>query len=82
MAIARALVTNPDLILADEPTGNLDSASAADVMHLLDELHRSGRTIVLITHEAEVAAAAGQTMRIRDGLILDAEAIVGAGAGR
>jgi putative ABC transport system ATP-binding protein len=82
VAIARALVTNPDLILADEPTGNLDSASAADVMHLLDELHRSGRTIVLITHEAEVAAAAGQTMRIRDGLILDAEAIVGAGAGR
>ena len=73
MAIARALVTDPDLILADEPTGNLDSVSAADVLRLLDELHQSGRTVVLITHEADVAAAAGRTMRIRDGQILDAE---------
>ncbi len=60
MAVARALVTDPDLILADEPTGNLDSVSARDVMVLLDELHRSGRTIVLITHDAEVADAAGR----------------------
>ena len=69
MAVARALVTDPDLILADEPTGNLDSVSARDVMGLLDELHRSGRTIVLITHDAEVADAAGRVMRILDGQI-------------
>ncbi len=73
VAIARALVTDPDLILADEPTGNLDSVSAEDVLRLLDELHRSGRTIVLITHSAEVAEVAGRTMRIRDGQILDPE---------
>jgi putative ABC transport system ATP-binding protein len=82
VAIARALVTNPDLILADEPTGNLDSASAEDVLHLLDELHRSGRSIVLITHEPEVAGAAGRTVRIRDGRILDAEPAVASGPGR
>jgi putative ABC transport system ATP-binding protein len=80
VAIARALVTGPDLILADEPTGNLDSSSAEDVLHLIDELHQSGRTIVLITHEAEVAAAAGRTMRIRDGQILDAELATTTGA--
>ena len=56
MAVARALVTDPALILADEPTGNLDSVVGRDVLGLLDELHRSGRTIVLITHEADVAA--------------------------
>jgi len=82
VAIARALVTNPDLILADEPTGNLDSVSAEDVLRLLAELHQSGRTIVLITHEADVAAAADRTMRIRDGQILAADAAVGAGVGR
>ncbi|HUY65308.1 MAG TPA: ABC transporter ATP-binding protein [Acidimicrobiales bacterium] len=73
VAMARALVTNPDLILADEPTGNLDSVSAADILELLDELHRSGRTIVLITHEIDVAEAADRIMRIRDGQILDQE---------
>ena len=82
VAIARALVTNPDLILADEPTGNLDSASAADVLHLLDELHVGGRTIVLITHDAEVAGTAQRTMRIRDGQILEAEMVGMAGTGR
>ena len=59
VAIARALVTDPALILADEPTGNLDSTATAEVLALFDELHRSGRTIVLITHEADVAAARG-----------------------
>ncbi len=82
VAVARALVTNPDLILADEPTGNLDSVSAEDVLGLLAELHRSGRTIVLITHETEVAEAAGRTLRIRDGQILDAEPAEPVGAGR
>ena len=67
VAVARALVTEPDLLLADEPTGNLDSRSSADVLGMLDELHRAGRTIVLITHEQDVAEAAERIMRFRDG---------------
>jgi putative ABC transport system ATP-binding protein len=73
VAVARALVTDPALILADEPTGNLDSVSAHDVLGLLDELHRSGRTIVLITHDADVAASAERIMRILDGEVFDAD---------
>jgi putative ABC transport system ATP-binding protein len=69
VAVARALVSDPALILADEPTGNLDSRSTADVLSLFAELHDSGRTIMLITHEAEVAQAAQRTVRIRDGLV-------------
>jgi putative ABC transport system ATP-binding protein len=69
VAVARALVTEPDLILADEPTGNLDSGSAADVMRLMGQLHESGRTLVLITHDADVASAAGRVVGIRDGLL-------------
>ncbi|GAB3919905.1 hypothetical protein GCM10027613_25030 [Microlunatus endophyticus] len=71
MAIARALVTDPAMILADEPTGNLDSHSSTDVMALLSELHQSGRTIVLITHEADVARAAERVIQVRDGVIVD-----------
>ena len=69
VAVARAIVTNPELILADEPTGNLDSASGTDVLGVLRELHASGRTIVLITHDAEVASAAERQVHIRDGRI-------------
>ncbi|MGZ4556643.1 MAG: ABC transporter ATP-binding protein [Mycobacteriaceae bacterium] len=69
VAVARALVTDPALILADEPTGNLDSRSTADVLGLFAELHAAGRTIVLITHEEEVAAAAERVVRVRDGLV-------------
>ncbi len=67
VAVARALVTEPDLILADEPTGNLDSVSAADVLRLMDELHAAGRTLVLITHDAEVASPSERVLGIRDG---------------
>lgn len=81
VAVARALVTEPSLILADEPTGNLDSSSSADVLALLDELHAAGRTIVLITHDLEVAARAGRNLVIRDGQITD-DALVGAGGPR
>jgi len=70
VAVARAVVSNPDLVLADEPTGNLDSVSARDVLNLIAELHDSGRTVVLITHDAEVADAASSSIRIRDGQIL------------
>jgi putative ABC transport system ATP-binding protein len=69
VAVARAIVTDPALILADEPTGNLDSASGRDVLAVLRELHATGRTIVLITHDAEVAAAAGRQVHILDGRI-------------
>jgi putative ABC transport system ATP-binding protein len=71
VAVARALVTDPAMILADEPTGNLDSHATADVLDLLDELCAAGRTIVLITHEAEVARRAQRTIRVLDGLVRD-----------
>ena len=70
VAIARAIVTEPALVLADEPTGNLDTASGADVMAVLRELHEAGRTIVLITHEAEVAANASRQIHVLDGQIV------------
>jgi putative ABC transport system ATP-binding protein len=70
VAIARALVTNPTLILADEPTGNLDSRSGAEVLAIFERLHSGGRTIVMITHEPEIAAHARRVVRLADGVVV------------
>jgi putative ABC transport system ATP-binding protein len=69
VAIARALVNNPSILLADEPTGNLDSKTGAEIMSLFARLHETGNTIVLVTHEADVAAFAHRTIHIRDGKV-------------
>ena len=73
LAIARALANDPTLLLADEPTGALDSAGGAEVIELMRRLHRGGQTIVLVTHSAEVAAAAERVVRMRDGRITEPE---------
>ena len=70
MAIARALVNDPGLLLADEPTGNLDSRTGAEIMQVFDELAGSGHTLVLVTHEEEIARRARRTIRLRDGEIV------------
>jgi len=69
-AIARALVLGPSLLLADEPTGNLDSRSAGDVLALIDELHADGQTVVMVTHDNDIAARAPRRVRLRDGRVL------------
>ena len=69
VAIARALVNNPSILLADEPTGNLDSKTGQEIMALFERLHKAGNTIVLVTHEADVAAFAYRTIQIRDGKV-------------
>ena len=71
VAIARALVNNPSLILADEPTGNLDSKTSADIMVLLNELHRQGNTIIIVTHERDIARHARRVLSILDGRIAE-----------
>jgi len=69
VAIARALVFNPSIILADEPTGNLDSKTGNEIMAMFDELHSEGQTIILVTHEDDIAAHAHRTVKLRDGLV-------------
>lgn len=71
VAIARAVAAKPPIILADEPTGNLDSHSGAEVMRILHELHREGRTVILITHDNEIAANAHRVIRIQDGQVTE-----------
>jgi putative ABC transport system ATP-binding protein len=69
VAVARALVNHPSIILADEPTGNLDSKTSIDIMNLLHEIHRKGNTIILVTHEEDIARHAHRIIRLRDGMI-------------
>ena len=71
VALARAIVTNPALVLADEPTGNLDTATSREIMMMFSRLNAEGRTIILITHEDEIAAYAKRVVRLRDGLVID-----------
>ncbi len=71
VAIARALVTRPSILLADEPTGNLDSQTTRDIMKLFDELHREGQTIIMVTHEADIAAHCHRVVRLQDGKVAE-----------
>ena len=75
VAVARALVNNPSLILADEPTGNLDSKTGAELMVLLDDLNKRGNTIVLVTHEEEIAQHANRVVKLMDGKIISDAAV-------
>jgi len=75
VAIARALTTEPDILLADEPTGNLDSVTGQEILALFDALHREGRTILIVTHETEVAEHCERIFRIRDGLVEASERV-------
>ena len=69
VAVARALVNKPSIILADEPTGNLDSKTSVEIMNLFNEIHANGNTVILVTHEEEIAAYAHRVIRLRDGMI-------------
>lgn len=69
VAVGRALVNKPSIILADEPTGNLDSKTSIEIMNLFDEIHRSGNTVILVTHEEEIARHAHRIIRLRDGMV-------------
>jgi putative ABC transport system ATP-binding protein len=69
VAIARALVNNPAIILADEPTGNLDSKTSIEIMEIFGDIHQRGNTVVLVTHEEEIALHAKRVIRLRDGIV-------------
>lgn len=72
VAVARALVNNPSIILADEPTGNLDTKTSVEIMQLFEDLHNQGNTIIIVTHEEDIARRAKRVIRLRDGLVEDA----------
>ncbi len=73
VAIARALVNDPSIVMADEPTGNLDTRSSVEIMHMFETLHAQGKTIILVTHEPDIAAYAKRIITVRDGLVLSDE---------
>ena len=77
MAIARALANEPVLVLADEPTGNLDSEATIDVLRLFEELHTAGQTLVIVTHDSRIAATADRLISMRDGAFVDETRLTG-----
>ncbi|GAA4076941.1 ABC transporter ATP-binding protein [Nonomuraea soli] len=82
VAVARALVNEPSLVLADEPTGNLDSAATLEVLQLFDSLHGAGHTMVIVTHDARIAATADRLITMRDGVFVDETRLTGGTSGR
>jgi len=82
VAVARALVADPQVVLADEPTGNLDSAATVEVLRLFDQLHRAGQTLVIVTHDPRVAATADRMISMRDGAFTDQTRLHGGATGR
>jgi putative ABC transport system ATP-binding protein len=81
VAVARALSNEPSVVLADEPTGNLDSAATLDVLQLFDELHQAGQTLVIVTHDARIAATADRMFSMRDGVLVDETRLTGGTTG-
>jgi putative ABC transport system ATP-binding protein len=77
VAIARALITEPSILLADEPTGNLDSQTTVEILALFEELHDDGQTLILVTHEPEIAEHSQRVIRLRDGRVVEDHANVG-----
>ena len=73
VAVARALVNRPDLLLADEPTGNLDTKTSIEIMALFEEIHAAGNTVIIVTHEEDIAAHARRVVRLRDGVVASDE---------
>jgi putative ABC transport system ATP-binding protein len=82
VAVARALSNEPSVVLADEPTGNLDSAATLDVLQLFEQLHESGQTLVIVTHDARIAATADRMLSMRDGALVDETRLTGGTSGR
>jgi putative ABC transport system ATP-binding protein len=82
VAVARALTTKPTVVLADEPTGNLDSAATLDVLRLFETLHEAGQTLVIVTHDARIAATADRLITMRDGALVDETRLTGGTTGR
>src|SRR5262245_651994 len=82
VAIARALCTDPSVVFADEPTGNLDSAATMDVLRLFEDLHEAGQTLVIVTHDARIAATADRMISMRDGAFVDEMRMTGGASGR